>query len=269
MRFNDYAKALLRGDIEAAEKVRRLDIPSALLKYVWLDGSEDDENKFATLERSEIWLSKAVKFNDPCDLKRMTLDYDRLRDFGYTESDFPRLEAMVGFSDYGVSCLTDNSLADAYMWEKYANDAKGFCIEYEVLSKGYIWEVLYEDEPIDASWLAMKLDDALSNEQMRETAAAEARYYASFLVQALWIKTLDWKREREFRVVRDIGDKIGENLPTEELGLRAKRIVAGANCQAEDVARLSDISYNLGLGNVHTFMSTANTPFDDVPGQGV
>ena len=104
---------------------------------------------------------------------------------------------------------------------------------------------------------------------MRATATVEALCYTSRLIEVSWIETLGRKREREFRVVYDIGGKIGENLPAKEMGLRAKRIVAGANCQAEDVSRLTEILRKLGLGNAHSFTGTANSPFDDILGQGV
>lgn len=70
------------------------------------------------------------------------------------------------------------------------------------------------------------------------------------------------KREREFRVVYDIGGKMGENLPAEEMGLRAKRIVVGANCQAKDVSRLTEISRKLGLGDIYTLAKEENSPSD-------
>lgn len=250
MRFNDYAQALARGDIGAADAISRRSIPDTLLKFVALDGSDGDEARFGSLERSEIWLSNGLFFNDPFDLKAMALDHDRLRGFGCTEDDIVRLQQMVDFGDYGVCCLTANSLDDFHMWEEYASKGKGFCIEYKVLHKLDIWEALYEDGGIDASWLVWKLDDALRSRGKRASADFEVRSYAGILLQGLWMKTSAWSHEREFRVVRDIGGKAGESLQAAEVGLIAKRIVAGASCLPQDVERLSSISRELGLGSI-------------------
>lgn len=63
------------------------------------------------------------------------------------------------------------------------------------MHKSDIWEGLYEDGGIDASWLVWKLDDALRSRGKRVSADFEARSYAGILLQGLWIKTSAWSHE--------------------------------------------------------------------------
>lgn len=94
MKINKYFELLYKGKIKKAEQYRQSEIPTKLIKFIWLDGNgtESDEKKLASLEKEEIWFSHISKLNDPYEFKGMRLDKDKLRNAGYSEKLFLNLK---------------------------------------------------------------------------------------------------------------------------------------------------------------------------------
>lgn len=77
MKINEYFQLLLEGKEQEAEKVRISTIPNKLIKFVWLDESEKDYDKFLTLRREKIWLAHKDSLNDPYEYKGMLIDKEK------------------------------------------------------------------------------------------------------------------------------------------------------------------------------------------------
>lgn len=247
----EYYQALLSGDIDKADELRRLEIPNKLVKFFQLDDSEMDEKRLGSLEKNELWLSNTSRFNDPYELKGMVIDREKLEDSGCSEADINTLQELLNFSDYGVSCLSANPVDYLPMWAYYTNNHRGFCVEYEVMSTGYIWEVSYEAKRIKLASIAQQFNEALETKNENKESARKAQFYGSILIHCLSMKSSSWSHEKEYRVIRDIRGKGGMCFPVAELGLKPARIIAGVNCTEGSIDRINAISNNLGLGNVY------------------
>lgn len=249
MKINEYFQLLLEGKEQEAEKVRISTIPNKLIKFISLDESENDEFKFLTLKRDEIWFAHKDSLNDPYEYKGMLIDKEKFSEAGYPIEIIEKYQTIFDFNDYGVTCLSSNSVNYLPMWAYYANNHKGFCVEYEVIKKNCIHEVLYEPERIKIASLIFQYKEAIISGQKEKASC-----YAKIISQNLFIKANTWKHEKEYRIVYPIDENSkGMNVPVYKLGMRTSRIVAGMNCSEDNKKKLNEISNSLGLGNITPF----------------
>lgn len=188
--------------------------------------------------------------NDPYEYKGMLLDRNKLLNAGYSNDIIDYYQQLFDFSDYGITCLSANSIDYLPMWAYYTNNHKGFCVEYEVIKKDCIHEVLYEPERIKVASLIFQCRDAIKKAIILGRRE-QAEFYSTLFLQNLFIKAKSWEHEKEYRIVYPLDNDIGMNIPVSNLGLRTSRIVAGINCSKNDIVRLNEISNELGLGNVY------------------
>lgn len=251
MKTKEYMNLLKNGRVKEAEKLRQSTIPVKLIKFIWLDGSETDEKKFETLKRDEIWFSNKSFLNDPYEFEGMIIDRDKLQINGYPDAIINMFEKMLTLDQFGITCFSANEIDYLPMWAYYTNNHKGFCVEYEVTEKKKIHEVFYEQERIKIARIAVDYMSALEKTLSSNKQTAELDSLGTILMQNLFIKAEQWKHEKEYRIIWEIGDKIGENVSVSELGLKTSKIFAGTKCDVQKIKRLNDISNSLGLGNVY------------------
>lgn len=178
------------------------------------------------------------------------LDRNKLLNAGYSNDIIDYYQQLFDFSDYGITCLSANSIDYLPMWAYYTNNHRGFCVEYEVIKKDCIHEVLYEPERIKVASLIFQCRDAIKKAIILGQGE-QAEFYSTLFLQNLFIKAKSWEHEKEYRIVYPLDNDIGMNIPVSNLGLRTSRIVAGINCSKNDIVRLNEISNELGLGNVY------------------
>ena len=238
MKINEYFQLLLEGKEQEAEKVRISTIPNKLIKFIWLDESEKDDLKFLTLKRDEMWIAHKDSLNDPYEYKGMLIDKEKFIKAGYPIETIEKYQTIFDINDYGVTCLSSNSIDYLPMWAYYTN---------EVIKKNCIHEVLYEPERIKVASLIIECIKAIKSGQKEK-----ADLYAKIFLQNLFIKAKSWEHEKEYRIVYQIDkNSKGMNVPVYKLGMRTSLIVAGINCSEDNKKKLNEISKSLGLGNVY------------------
>ena len=195
--------------------------PAFLYKYY----SDSNLLHWNAVKNNAMWYSSAVKFNDvfDCDIfvdekaifqsiidtspemKRVRkgsavwLDFKR-KSYKATKQLQQMFDDMKG--QVGISCLSelDNSLL---MWAHYANNHRGFCVEYDLLkiSKRLNFTpipVIYSDKKISVQSLFPK---------------SLEEYVTKLVIEAISTKSTDWNYEKEWRIIRDTkacGDKWSE-----------------------------------------------------------
>lgn len=247
MKIDEYFQLLVEGKEQEAEEARISTNPDKLIKFIWLDGSEKDDLKFLTLKNDEIWFAHKKSLNDPYEYKGMLIDKEKLIKAGYPIKAIEKYQTIFDLNDYGVTCLSSNSIDYLPMWAYYTNNHKGFCIEYEVIKKDFIHKVVYEQERIKVASLFIEYIKAIISGQKKK-----ADFYIKIFLQNFFIKAKSWEHEKEYRIVYSIDENSdGINVPVNKLGLRTSRIVAGINCSEDNKKKLNEISKSLGLGNVY------------------
>lgn len=250
MRIDEYLDFLFKGKKEEANQIRFMTIPDKLVKFIWLDGSMTDEKKYITLKNEEIWFAHKNSLNDPYEYQGMLLDQHKLLEAGYTINIIEEYQKLFDLNEYGITCFSSNSVDYLPMWAYYTNNHKGFCIEYDVMKKDCIHEVLYEPERIKVASLIFQSKEAVKH-AIATGDTRKADFFTALFLQNLFIKAKAWEHEKEYRIVYPLDNNVGKNVPVHKLGIRTSRIVAGINCSDKDIERLNTISNDLGLGNVY------------------
>lgn len=206
--YRKYKKYVLNGNIDAA---RNIVIKNAgqIKLYKFCSGRRHHlENLFSC----KFYLSNAKKFNDPFDSLslanvRSKSEYDRLdsreRELAHKEY-LEQVEsnniAYEFQSNVFVTCFSEIGVDNLHMWSYYADEHKGFCIEYslkQMLDAGIdILPIVYVDD-----WEA-------------------DRTIPDYNIQVALIKGNDWAQEREWRIVsvdpsksKELGKVIDGILP--------------------------------------------------------
>lgn len=182
----------------------------------------------------------------------MFLDKDRMKDKGFLDDEIQKYEKLFDFRDLGLCCLSAQEVNYLPMWAYYTNNHKGFCIEYELVRKHCIHEVMYETKRIPIASLFIQLKDALKDAaKYGQKSSSESETIAHLFMKILYIKSKSWEHEREFRIVQPISNEIGENIQISNIGLRVNRVIAGIECSVDNKRVLNDISNQIGCGNAY------------------
>lgn len=178
-------KMFVERDIENGLLLYIDNKPKTIFRYRY--GNEDDKN---SLLNNQIWLSnmKCVddKFEGQLEItySSMNLNFNFLEDLLREEVE-NKIEEII--STFYISCFCESVQKDI-MWSQYANNHKGFCIEYYFDSfegPQFIFPVVYKD--------SKKIDiDDLDESQM----------YKSILT-----KYSDWSKQDEWRMILPFYDK--------------------------------------------------------------
>lgn len=267
MDYQKYFDLLIKGQKLQAELLRQEDIPQKLIKFVALDGSEGDQKKFASLENRSLWFSKPAMYNDPYEFKGMFLDRKKFKDASYPDSVIDMYELLFDYSymNPSIVCLSGTDIGYLPMWAYYANNSRGFCIEYDVVKKDCIHRVSYEGHRVKIASILMNMTKTLQD-AMKTGNFSKAEAVSRIFLENLYIKSKDWEHEKEYRIVRpDIPDP-GKNIPIDQLGMRTSRVIAGIRCSDEDKERLNIISNEIGCGNISCAqLSTDNYGIELIP----
>lgn len=221
-----YEDCLLQFKFKEADEIRRSLIPPKLYKYVPLENDENDV-RLKTLERQEIWLSKVASLNDPYEFKVIYNDFGSQNEFQHL------MDACVEWSCF--ASLTANGAEHLPMWAYYANNHKGMCIEYDVLSSEYFFPVGYNEKRVPLSKILSAIPTNEEDELFEEKAELARHLFGRLLYQ----KHISWKSENEYRLIHpraicEDTSKRGMSLPLTDVGLKTSRIIAGYNCVLTD-----------------------------------
>lgn len=210
--------------------------PSHLYKYQRLSA-----HSLASLLNETVWLASPTSFNDPFDCA-ITLSKDKLqesldhaiveisRNRGIPKEviekhdhltknnaeayELLRTTLKTNMGKIGVFCLSETS-EEILMWSHYADNHKGFCIEYDCGADASLRKIA---TPVtySESYPALSL------------ANMPASSDNSFLNVCLFTKAKQWAYEREWRVVMSDGNRVfqapsqvtsiilGSRMPTED-----------------------------------------------------
>lgn len=250
----------MEGNIDLAEDIRLKTIPDKLYKFISLDGSEYDAKKFETLQTGCLWFCGADMMNDPYEHKGMKIDRDMLYAAGIPHEVISGLEGIFDTRDYEMVSLSASDYNNLPLWAYYTNGSRGYCVEYNVVNKNAIHEVLYEKEKVIVGKLLIEAVQyakrAMSGDR---TAKDKADSYLKILMQNMFLKDLSWSHEKEYRIVHPILKCAGENIPINCVGLQVSRIISGLNCASSDKEKLNEISNSMGCGDIFCAILSDNT----------
>ena len=207
-------------------------------------------NSDSTLSENKLWLSDFKKFNDPFEAKNFYTNIHKLKQCGYDDKDIEKIKfAQNLIENFYKATSFSTHLNDCMpMWAHYANNYKGYCVEYEVLNTRCIFPVFYENIRNESTIFARILHDLYQCGKNPTAENQNTIIQESLILELSYcVKHKSWNYENEYRVL--IPER--NNLKScDELGLKPIKIYAGLNTIPAHIDRLQKISLQLGLGNI-------------------
>lgn len=231
-------------------------IPKTLYKYYYLFDENSDyainenEKRFNTLLQNKLWLSNFKNFNDPFEAKNLYTDIQKLKKHGYNDEYIERINFTQNLIENGYKATSFSShLNDCIpMWAHYANNHKGYCVEYEILNTRCIFPIFYENTRNASTIFARILRDVCKCGKNPTTEMQNIVLQEAFLLQLSYcIKHKSWEYENEYRILIPESSNLKS---CDKLGLKPVKIYAGLNTTPTHIDRLQKISLQIGLGNI-------------------
>ena len=238
--------------------------PKKIYKYYKLT---EDKNKnikvLNAVKEQSIWSSVCVGFNDPFECEYAFLNKDILS--VKTESGRVKVEELWDIATKEIKerlttiCFTQNP-NDMSMWAHYANEHKGFCVEYEVINNVNLFPVTYVEKRMEAQLLLLELVDLIVYDINNKDRWANLLCYMRFLST---FKDKSWEHENEIRAVfLNFREEIQENgrlFPCSTVGVVPTKLYVGTMCEKGYEDELHEIAESLGIEYEKCAISTDRT----------
>ena len=228
----------------------RNNLPKKIYKYYRLDDNvENNSRRLANVKSNLIWSSIYSEFNDPFECQYMYLTENDLEEIGFPKESKKIWDSIIEQLRQRITtiCFTQNP-NDMPMWAHYANEHKGFCIEYEVVDAKNLYPVLYVKNRMKAISLFVELFYVVFNEY----ADLEERKNAfKFVMLLSAFKEESWKAENEIRAVfmnsKEDMMSTGKLCSCQEIGVRPTKIYIGVKCVKEHSDKLITIAKDMDI----------------------
>ena len=243
MNYDVYAELLEQEKYEDAVRYKCLNIPDVLYKYSWLDDDvERNELRLATLEAGQIYLSTIEQFNDPFEGKAFIFDPKRLKEKGWKKEQFEEFIKEMN-SKWRICCFAnpDEKEQNMPMWAYYANNHRGFCVEYKMAfeQKKFIYPVSYDESRV---WGNVVLGNLLNGimrmiKEGKDSSQmpGNVSVYNHLSLLSLTCKHASWQHEKEFRAL--VPTAFGIYFPA-----IPSKIFIGMNCSEQNTSRIVEIA---------------------------
>lgn len=140
--------------------------------------------------------------------------------------------AMEARQKLGVCSLSETK-NNKKMWDKYANNSSGYCIEYDVSDYEFnkdILPVVYKDDrncDVITQLIDMFINDMIYNFSNKQIQTDISQYISLFVT-----KNLIWEYQKEWRLIGNAGEKV--KAP------KIKTIYLGYNVSSENDKKVHD-----------------------------
>lgn len=228
---------ILSGKCEEADNLLISEVPDHLYKYFKL-GTDHDQRMINELINGNIYFNKACRFEDKAELR--SVEYEN---GNKSDKEIARQSQECASKNNLITCFCGDSADHAYMWEKYANNARGFRIKFKVKNKSYFFKALYTQEKFEIK----RLEDPLNPDEK----TIQHNYYMSETVNLIK-KGVEFSAEDEYRVIYDRNafplifhnENHGEYLDVRNL-LTIDSIEIGENCTKNDLKNLLPLTEHI------------------------
>lgn len=239
-------------------------VPKTLYKYIYLsDNIDENEKKINALENNQIWVSRYTNLNDPFEFGAMYIDDMKMKNEGCKNDEIEITKLMYEEKKNLLRiCSFSERIQNMPMWAHYANNHKGFCVEYEVSDPKKIYPVIYTETRQENHNLIVQMvktfynlnrqEERNDHHAMNAKTFDDAMKYISYIYLINATKNSSWSYEKEYRIIfaKFEPDKSnGELVRCSDCGIKAKRVYVGNSCNEKHIKRIKDISKKIGLEN--------------------
>ncbi len=240
-----------RTNLDLAFKLLEKNMPSKVYKY-----RKVTNYSLQNFMDDTIWMSNPKDFNDPFDSVTTEPEYkvnvvvDRLKENVKNDEAIKKIEGVFtselieeleSMFDRGlvhrlqfsflVACLSETN-ESVLMWSHYADDHKGFCVEYS-------GNEIYKNEIVNKRFFPVKY---VTKEEYSIPVSAMALEYSG--LYSVLCKTEDWAYEKEWRIcfgIEELGVPHNLQLP------KATGVYIGVKMPDDDRKRVIDIAHRKNI----------------------
>ena len=244
MDYEKYFNLINIGNSQEALEYKNAEIPDVVYKYYSLtDDEKMNEQKLRTLENGKVYLSSLAGFNDPFEGNSLIFDNEKLAKAGWSV-DF--LEKFVSElkTHVRICCFSNakEKQQNMPMWAYYANNHKGYCVEYKLDSKlkKQMYPVSYDEKRSSGNVLITSLlNELVKISQQHEDINENTDEYLTMLSYMSYLtftcKHISWRHEREIRLL--LPDVCGDYVD-----MQPEKIYVGMQCEDRYMKELLRIS---------------------------
>lgn len=182
------------------------------------------------IKNNTIWLSKFDNLNDPFEMDKIYISENENKEYNYSyeviNSAFNRIKKSIL-----LTCFTTDIEMNLPMWAHYANNHRGFCIEYQIIDSKKLFPVVYDDYRIKIN---NRFTDYISLCVKPDKNIREVSYLNSItnlIIQSFAYKNTIWEYEKEIRLFNCFDDTLnsekGKLLKLSDLGIKITGIYLG------------------------------------------
>lgn len=256
MDLDHYASLLFNAQLDLAEEYRQGCIPRTLYKYFPMGMGAADERRIDALSHNLVWLWPLSKQNDPDEASALVIDAEKMKQKGYPNRIIERCSKILQLprEDLMTASFTEVLPSKSVMWDRYANNAKGFCAEYAVENPAKLYEVLYEDGIIAVNYVFEEFIQELAKELLgKNPSPSVLARCAQWTAFQCFIKSCKWSDEKEYRILYPSPkDREGAYARIGDVGLKLRRVIAGKFCSDENTKLLESSARSLGVPFVNS-----------------
>ena len=250
MDVGKYSEFLLSYDFDGLEKIKQKSIPEKLYKYIPLGLSLlEDEKRLKTLESASLWFSPVAEYNDTNEFQGLYINDRRLAEKGYSPECISGVHEVVETigGNALACCLSSVGYDNEPMWAYYANDSKGFCVEFKVDNPQYLREVQYESCAHEITSIAANLYRNVLCGRKPYRLSPEDKVAFELISMRSQIKHSSWSHEKEYRYVIPVEFSEGVSVPISMLGLSIGSVYSGVRCAKGNLEHIYSIGEELGF----------------------
>ena len=230
----------------------RNELPHKIYKYYQLsDDNKRNELRLTSVKNNKIWASTCFEFNDPFECQYLYLNEDDLLQMGIPNPENAKKiwDSIMGQIRQRITtiCFTQNP-NDMPMWAHYANEHKGFCVEYEVKNYKNLYPVFYSENRMKAQTLFIDLIYSFFN---KEAKGENLSTLFKYIILTSAFKDKSWESEHEIRAI--FMNSLNDMTPTGKLfdcktiGIHPTKIYIGAKCRSDHIEELVEIANELNI----------------------
>ncbi len=230
-----------------------------LEKYILTSSTlENNSRKLHSLTHNSLWFTQCSnpKLNDPFEGKRILYD-DEILPFSEEQIQFWKQYAEFVRNNLFLCCFSKKNDSPP-MWANYANNYKGYCLEFEVLTSDHLWEIEYSYGKIVPNFEIDKIEEDLCANRITRNEAYE--YIKQLHIHWATSKYGDWKYEDEIRALFFELDK-EKNITYDKIGIKLSAIIVGHNCAEEHRRFLTYIAKKLSIPIKITTLNTTGIDY--------
>lgn len=216
------------------------EIPKHIYKYVSLSSNKNDSldtMKLNSLRSNQVWMSTIEPLNDVFDGQFWQINEEYKNNHTINE-----IEEMVNEINKNNNLYIQSSFSydkdSILMWGHYSNSFNGYCIEYEVLDKSFLFPILYTKKRIitlgeNNNKRLIKNYNKIIQQKTKFKSLDELIQYFFFIRT---YKSDIWEYEKEIRLL-DLSNSGSKNVEINAYGLKITKVIMGYKCKYEHELR--------------------------------